>query len=321
MNGQRLRPLGVGDIFDEGFDLYKRNFVFLLLTAALILVPLDFGVALATPRLLPPLYDLFGVSTSAADASGATALRLLLDIVFALPLSLVASAPLVAACAALYLDRPVTLRQVYGHCLRRLPGLLVAVGLACLALDVGLAFCFVGGAVVATLYLFSLHALLMEGRSGVGALKRSAALVSGHGSRIFGCLILLNLISWAISLGLSLPLDYFFSSVLKFAPASLGPLGDATTDMTTRGLLVHAITSGLGDLLLTPFLVCVVTALYYDLRVRKEGYDVDLMAEDLKYPPLTALGPFLPPVAVYLPPRPIVTGPPPPRSVWPGGPR
>ncbi len=320
MNGQRLRPLGVGDVFDEGFDLYKRNFVFLLLTAAVIMVPLDIGVAFATPRLLPPLYNLFNLTTSAGDAFGASLVRLLMDTVFALPLSLLAAAPLVAACSALYLDRPVTLRQVYGHCLRRLPGLMGAVALGCLALDVGVGLCVVGGAIAATLYPFSLHTLLMEGRSGIGALKRSAGLVSGFGSRIFGCLILINLIVWAIQLGLSLPLDYFFSTILNFTPSSFGALGNTAADMTTRGLIVHAITGGLGDLLLTPFIVCLVTALYYDLRVRKEGYDVELMAEGLNYPPLSALGPFLPPVAMYLPPRPLAPGPPP-QMPYQGGPR
>ena len=311
MNGQRLRPLSVGDVFDEGFDLYKRNFVFLLLIAAIAVVPLSIGMAVVLPRLLPPLYDLFSVTTSSGDAFGASLVRLLAEVVLALPLSLLADAPLVAACSALYLDRPVTLRQVYGHCLRRLPGLLVVVALGCLALDIGLAFCFVGAAIAATLYLFSLHALLMEGQSGIGALRRSASLVSGYGSRIFGCLILINLIASAIQTGVTLPLNYFFSTVLNFTPASFGTAGDLAADTTTRGLVVQAITGGLGTMILKPFIVCLVTALYYDLRVRKEGYDVALMAEELNYPPLSALGPFLPPVAVFLPPRPTLTGPPP----------
>lgn len=311
MNAQRLRPLSIGDIFDEGFDLYKRNFVFLLLTAALTLVPLDIGVAFATPRLLPSLYNVFGVTTASGDATWGALVRLLIDTVFTLPLAVLAAAPLIAACSALYLDRAVTLRQVYGHCLRRLPGLLVAIVLSGLALDIGIGFCFVGGAIAGTLLLFTLHALLMEGRSGTGALKRSTALVSGYGSRVFGCLILLNLILWAVQLGVTLPLNYFFSSVLQFTPPSFGVLGDPAASETTRGLIVNAITGGLGDLLLTPFIVCVVTALYYDLRIRKEGYDVDLMAEGLGYPPLSALGPFLPPVAVYLPPRTVAVRPPP----------
>lgn len=320
MNAQRLRPLGIGDIFDEGFDLYKRNFVFLLLTAAVTLVPLDIAATFAIPRLLPTLYDLFGVTSAAADASGAVAVRGLADLVFGLPLSLLTAAPLAAACSALYLDRTVTLRQVFSHCLRRLPGLLTAIVLGCLVLDAGVGFCLIGGAVAATLYLLSLHALLMEGRSGIGALKRSAGLVNGFGSRVFGCLILLNVVLGAVQLGISLPLNYFFSTVIQFTPTSLGVLGDPAASETTRGLVVKTITSGLGDLLLIPFAVCVITALYYDLRIRKEGYDVDLMAEDLSYPPLSALGPFLPPVAVYIPPRPIVA-PPPPRSIYPGGPR
>ena len=242
---------------------------------------------------------------------------------FTLPLTVLAAAPLVAACSALYLDRSVTLKQVYVHCLRRLPGLLMAIVLGSLALDFGIGLCFVGAAIVGTLLLFSLHALLMEGRSGTGALKRSSALVNGYGSRVFGCLILLNLILWAVQIGVTLPLNYFFSSVVQFTPPSFGVLGDPATSESTRGVIVEAITGGLGDLLLAPFIVCVVTALYYDLRIRKEGYDVDLMAEGLGYPPLSTLGPFLPPVAVYLPPR-TMAGPPPPRPAPPptlGGPR
>ncbi len=50
-----------------------------------------------------------------------------------------------------------------------------------------------------------------------------------------------------------------------------------------------------------PFLVSVVTVLYFDLRIRKEGFDVELLAQDLNYPPLAALGPFLPPAPAFGP--------------------
>ena len=42
-----------------------------------------------------------------------------------------------------------------------------------------------------------------------------------------------------------------------------------------------------------------MTVLYYDLRIRKEGFDIELLAEELHYPPLANLGAFLPPVSVF----------------------
>ena len=69
MNGMRLRPLGMGDIFDEGFDLYKRNFVFLLLVTAVTVVPVDILLAFVGPALMQQVYDLLNVSSS-ADAVG-----------------------------------------------------------------------------------------------------------------------------------------------------------------------------------------------------------------------------------------------------------
>jgi len=61
-----------------------------------------------------------------------------------------------------------------------------------------------------------------------------------------------------------------------------------------------------------------MTVLYYDLRIRKEGFDIELLAEELRYPPLASLGPFLPPAPVYGPS--LRPGMPPARPPGPAGP-
>lgn len=318
MNGQRLRPLGLGDIFDEGFDLYKRNFVFLLLVTAITVVPLDIGLAFAGPRLFPAIFDLFGV-TANSDAFGIWLVVFATKLTLFLPLFLLAGAPLVAASAGRYLEQDVTVWPVYRAWLRRLPGLLLALVLAGAALALGLLFCGVLWSVPAVLFFFTLHAFAVEGRGPAKALGRSRGLVGGYVGRVFNCLLLLALIAWVISLGVTFPLAYLVDNVLHLAPGTQSLYGgESGVGHSAEQQVVTLITQGLAHLVLIPFLACVATVLYYDLRIRKEGFDIELLAEELRYPPLTALGPFLPPAPVYGPFHPAV--PPPVRPPGPGGP-
>lgn len=318
MNRQRLRPLGLGDIFDEGFDLYKRNFVFLLLIAALAVVPLDIALAFLSPRLFPTIFDLFG-TTANSDASGIWLLITLTKLTLFFPLFLLAVTPLVSASAARYLERDVTVWAIYRAWLQRLPALLLALLLAGAALDLSLLGCFVGWLPVATQLFFTLHAFAIEGQGPGTALGRSNGLVSGYGGRVFNCLFLLGLVTWVISLGVRFPLAYLLDNVLHFAPGVQSLYGASGAGQLAEGQVVTLISGGLAHLVLTPFLVCVMTVLYYDLRIRKEGFDIELLAGDLRYPPLAALGPFLPPVPPFGPFRPGAA--PPVRPYPPGGSR
>lgn len=299
MNAQRLRPLGTGDIFDEGFDLYKRNFVLLLLATAAAVVPLDIGLAFLTPRFLPAVFDLFGLTAGQSDAFGVWTVTNLVRLIFFLPLYLVAIGPVVAAASARYLDRNTSTETVFRLCLRRTPALLLAALFSGLVLALGAVLCGVLWLAAATQLLFTLQALLIEGLGPAAALRRSGKLVAGYGSRVFGCLLLLGGVLFVVSLGLRLPLAYLVDTVLNIAPGASSLYGGAGG--TAQQQVVSLISSGLAHLLLIPFIVCVITVLYYDLRIRKEGVDIEFMAQDLNYPPLSALGPYLPPVPTFGP--------------------
>jgi hypothetical protein len=300
MNGQKLRPLGVGDIFDEGFDLYKRNFVFLLLATAVVVVPLDILLAFLTPRLMPAVFDLFSLTASQPDAFWVWTVSSLVKLLFFLPLYLVAVGPVAAAASARYLEQNATIEAVFRLCLRRTPALLLTALFSGIVLALGLAFCGVLWLAAATQLLFVLEALLLEGLGPVGAMRRSMTLEAGYGSRVFGCLLLLGMVLFVVSLGLRLPLAYLVDGVLSLAPGASSLYGGGTNGVgTAQQQVVTLISSGLAHLLLIPFIVCVITVLYYDLRIRKEGVDIELMAQELNYPPLSELGPFLPPVPTF----------------------
>ena len=302
MNGQRLRPLGMGDIFDEGFDLYKRNFVFFLLVTALTVVPLDILLAFITPRLLTSVFDLFSI-TANSDASGIWLLVSLVKLTLVLPLFLLAVAPLVGATAGRYLEHPLTLWQVFRPFLKRLPGLLVLLILTSAALDLGLLLCGVLWIVPAVQLFFALHAFVVERKGAGAALRRAATLSGGYAGRIFNSLLFLSVIGWVLSLGVSSPLSYLIDNVMHLAPGAQSLYGGVTGE-TAEAQIVSLLSDGLAHLVLIPFVVSVMTVLYYDIKIRKEGYDIELLAQELRYPSLDALGPFLPPVAAYLPLRP-----------------
>lgn len=305
MNGMRLRPLGMGDIFDEGFDLYKRNFVFLLLVTAVTVVPLDILLAFIGPSFMRQVYTLFGISSD-ADATGLWLLNVGVKLAIYLPLYAVALSPLVLAASASYLQQPSSLRESLIPVLKRLPSLLLSFFLAALLLDLGLCFCGIGWPVAASLLLFTPQTFLLE-RMGPGkALKRSSSLINGYGGRVFACLVMLGVILWVIGLGIKLPLAYIFELALSIGPHVSGQ--SATPSAGEQ--VVQLLSGGMTHLLLFPFLVSVFTSLYYDIRIRKEGFDIELMARDLGYAPLSALGPFLPPVPAFTPFRPGAAVPP-----------
>ena len=313
MNGQRLRPLGVGDIFDEGFDLYKRNFVFLLLATAAVVVPLDILLAFLTPRLMPLVLDLFGLTSSQSDETGVWFAVTSAKIIFYLPLYIVAVSPVIAAASARYLDQNTTLDTVMRLCLRRLPALVLGTFFTSIFLTIGLMLCGVLWFAAATQLLFLLEAILMESKGPVGAMRRSTALVGGYGIRVFGCLLLLGVVLYIVGLGIRLPLAYLVDGVLNIAPGASALYSGGVDGGTAQQQVVTLISSGLAHLLLIPFIVCVITVMYYDLRIRKEGVDIELLALELNYPPLSTLGPFLPPVPTYGLVRPAPMRPVPPR--------
>ena len=54
----RLRPMGIGDIVDETFRLYRENFMLFVATCAVLEVPvqiINFLIQLSAPVAVPPL--------------------------------------------------------------------------------------------------------------------------------------------------------------------------------------------------------------------------------------------------------------------------
>lgn len=290
--GFALKPLGVGDIVDRVFAIYRsRPLVFLVISAipylALVLLLIALTPTLGAGALLALASMLAGdIEGSAAQISASIAplaAYLGVAIVAALVASLVQSAALVVAAADRYLGRDATVASALRTGLRASPRLLAMGLLAFFAVvllwgAIVVAMVLVGhwsvvvggilGGLVATFYItaswmVSPAVAVLEGTGPISSLRRAWRLSEGNRWRILGLIILLVVLQLVLSSVLSVLL-----------------IASLVTDETVQ-VVVQQAANLLMAIAWAPAYWAAFAVLYYDLRVRHEALDLQLAAEAL----------------------------------------
>ena len=251
-----LRPLSVGEILDTSFSLYRRHFG-----------------ALATVSLvctgLPLVLRLF------VEAAGGLFAHLTLALVYMLSLvvlSLIATGATVFIVSESYLGRPLTAREALMRATPYMGRILIASLLMALVVGFGFILMVIPGIILGVGLAVAIPAVVLEaGRSASGALSRSWELTRGSRWRIFG-------------LGLTLfVLLYVPVIAVSGLVAVVVPRGGATAfGVSSTTTIVALAIGGVIQLFIYPLFYCVLTVTYYDLRVRKEGFDLELLASSLQ---------------------------------------
>ena len=170
---------------------------------------------------------------------------------------------LIAAIADAYLGRPLGVRQAFSRVRPLLASLLGGYVLAGLRIVLGLLLLVIPGLVWAMSYLLVTQAVVVEGKGARAALERSKELSRGGRGR----LALLGLVVGLIQLAL----QWGFAAVL---PAAV-----------QRVPLLALLLQQLPAILVLPLYPAVLTVAYFDLRVRKEAFDLELLAQAVEPPP------------------------------------
>jgi hypothetical protein len=121
---------------------------------------------------------------------------------------------------------------------------------------------------VYTRLLLTPQAIVLEDHNALAGIKRSWRLVEGSFWRTLAIMLLTGILIYLIS---SLP-----AGIISFS------LTLANRGSTSGMMLNQAITTlvtQIGLIIALPLQLAVYTLLYYDLRVRKEGYDIEMMAQ------------------------------------------
>jgi MFS family permease len=112
--------------------------------------------------------------------------------------------------------------------------------------------------------------IVLERLDVVSAMKRSFALVKNDFWRVFGIIVLGQLVSGMIAGAVSVP--------FTFGGQLLVMMGSSSTSGIIIGLVLMAIGGALGQIITSPFNAGVVVLLYTDRRMRAEAFDLVLQS-------------------------------------------
>lgn len=292
----RLRPLAIGEIVDTAVSIYRAHAVSLLRIVALIIVPLQalaFVVGVATIDHPDQIFGGGFDGESARQTDVMSGGEVVGNIVVSI-LSTVAVMLTVAACfratSSAYLGTEPDPRESLRYAWSRIGSLIWLLIIMSFLLFFAFLALFVPGVWLSVSWSMAIPVILVEQARGWGALKRSYNLVRGR---------------WWQTL-LALIVAFVLAAIVQFVLAFLVGLvvivGD--TDSVVLAVFLNTVTSAISSIVTTPFIAAIFVLVYYDLRVRKEGYDLELMA--------SGLGEALPTGNAPPPPPPPPAAPPPP---------
>jgi hypothetical protein len=284
-----LRPLRVGEILDVCINIFTKNFLTFLKILVVLVVPVQLVSVLvlvstvSDPDLLPKFGSTGGGRIAHHDVAPYLGGQAVI-IVLALVLNAIATAACFRAVGDAYLGTRPEWRSSLRFAARRFHSVLWVTIMVAVVSTLGLILLIVPGVWLWFSFAVAVPALLFEGLKGRKALGRSFRLVRGRWWATAGAILCAYLIAGIIG-----GILQSIVNALVFTGAGDSVFGTA---------VINAFANGIGQLFTTPFPAAVTAVVYYDLRVRKEGFDLQLLADRLGVRPAAGeVPPLAPPMA------------------------
>jgi hypothetical protein len=270
-----LRPLSIGELLDRTFSLYRRNFLlFIGITAIPHLFVL--AVKLSQVAFMPVANRVNTMPLSPGASPGSVSGNFaaygalaLLSIFVSLAAILFSQGGTVFAVSELYLGKETTIGQSFSRAKGEVWTLLGVLILHSLVMIVSFLLLIFPALYMACRLCVAVPAALLENLGPREALERSFALTKDNAGRSF----LIYLLYFAI----------LYAAVALFAiPFGIGIVfsqNDPTMLRTWTAL--SEVGSFLAQVLITPVLTIGMSIFYFDLRVRKEAFDIQMMMNPL----------------------------------------
>lgn len=280
-----LRPLGTGELLDRAVRLYRRHFLTFIGIIAIVQVPLvllQLGFSLLTFRWAT---DPTNTGAMLAGSFGS----LLISVVgFALVSSL-GTAALTRAIASSYLGQPVTLAGAYRQ-IGKLWVVLMAALLFILLLSILLTlwwlivpcigwFTGLGMLLFLSLVISPLAAptVVLEKQRARAAVRRAWDLSRRRFWPVVGFVTVLFIFSLIFTVTPNLLVSFLVG-------LGMDPMTTNFTDQQMISTAISSLTTLVFSLIFLPFQLTAMTLLYFDLRIRTEGFDLALLARSVDQP-------------------------------------
>ena len=288
----RFRAQTFGELLDSTFSVYRRKFLTILAIAALFQLPYVALQSLVEPSPLAKLQSVEQHTPATAAAAQQELSKMLgpglvifgIALVYYLLLIPLMQAATIQVVSGDYLDRPTN----FGAALRGTGGRLWDLaGLVLLEFGVAvvgplfliLALAVVGAGAIAALLMVAwvayavvvlikmslgVPALILENLPPVAALRRSWRLTHGWFWRIALLYLVITIVSSVVSTVVAAPV-----SLLVGAAGSISAISAET------------LAGGLVNILTSPLTLIALTLVYYDIRIRREAFDIEMLAQSL----------------------------------------
>jgi hypothetical protein len=268
--GPRLRPLALGEILDVSIKICLAHWRTLIKAVLIVVVPVQIFGTIVNADYTVDSFQFGTDTTQTAEESldelnqylGGLAIAALLQGLAVL----LATAACLRAIGQAYLGEQTDWRDSLGYAMRLVPSLLLLTLLYGLGLLLAFLLLILPGIWLYVAWAFATPVLLVEGLRGRKALGRSFGLVKGRWWRTFGILIV----------------GFILAAIVSTIVQAVFLIGIVVgEDNDTLVLILSAIAGIVGLSVSTPFQAAVLTVLYFDLRVRKEGFDLELLAQEI----------------------------------------
>jgi len=288
-----LRPMSTGEILDRTFNLYRSNFalfagIAVVPPALMLVVQLIQAGMVATPG--PPRPAAPGLAAAGGVGMMAGWIAYLVGLA-------IAHAATVFAVSAVHLERTTTIGECYGRVkghygrvvwvifqagLRSFgPAIVVVVAAALvippfikgggkagaalggIVLGLAMIIAIIMGVVLYLRFALAVPACVLENIEAGDAIRRSVTLSQGSRGRIFAVYFLMGIINYIIMLVFMIPAAMLAAATAKGSPAL------ATLFTGLAGFLAGTLAG--------PIATIALSLVYFDQRVRKEAFDLQLM--------------------------------------------
>ncbi len=247
MSAPVLRPLSLGEVLDVSFGLYRSRFASLLVVSVAC-------------QLAPSLLRVyFGSAPMFQNVP-----LLLAYYALAIVLSAVGVAASTFIVSDAYLGRQTSASAALGRAMSMIGRIIVVSMLTSLLIGLGFVLLIVPGVILLSgLILSTVVTVLETPENSTAAMGRSWELTKGFRSKVLLTMFCVGLMIMVPTITVS---------------AIWGVMGASAGGVSLVGM---EVVTSLLSILIYPFFYVVLTVLYYDLRVRKEGFDLELLASQL----------------------------------------
>jgi len=256
MNAPALRPLSTGEILDVSFGLYRQRFGPLVKVALL---------TAAVPTLI-------GIYVTTAGGQFANMGLSLANLFLKTVLDLLALGATIFIVSESYLGHDLSAGDALRRSVPFLGRLIVLSILLGLVIGVGLLLFFIPGCIFLAGLVASIPALVLENhQSALEAMGRGWGLSRGFRRKQFAIVATVLILQLIPAMAAAFFLPEFSSPAAAYDLEGVG----------TSASIILGI-AGILQVLISPFVYCTITVAYYDLRVRKEGFDLEILAARLQ---------------------------------------